>query len=175
MKIEMNIEKKHLYVLAILIVIVSSVSVFAAWDSSKPSHQTLYTDRIEAKTANGNLGMIFNKVGIGTTSPTVKLDIVGDIKASGNVYANGKKLMDTSRGGTLQNLLASAVCLAKTTTLNAGTPVAGPSITGNSGNQKCATIGKVCYFAIGEINEGGMSGLTCNYGVGNPNFYACCK
>jgi len=93
MKIEINIEKKHVYILSLLVILISAATVFAAWDSSKPSHATLYTNSIESKTVNGNLGMIFNKIGIGTTNPAVKLDVIGDIKASSSIFAGGKKVL----------------------------------------------------------------------------------
>ena len=52
MEIILDIKKKHLVFFSIFLILFSAGFVIAqgSWDSSKPSHETLYTDEIVPKT-----------------------------------------------------------------------------------------------------------------------------
>jgi len=86
MEIKINIVKKHLYIFAILAaVIIGALLTYAAYDTTKASHATLYTDTIEPKNTAAGSGININSnLGVGKT-PTEKLDVNGNIKASGTI------------------------------------------------------------------------------------------
>jgi len=85
MKKRIKLIKKNFY-FAIVVVVLLFIAgfVIAAYDASKASHGTLYTDVIEPRTGS-NIGIIGANVGIGTTNPTETLDVGGNIKASGTI------------------------------------------------------------------------------------------
>ena len=60
MRININIEKKHLIFFSIFLIIIGSSFVIAEWGPSKPFHETLYTNVIEAK--SGNIIQVMNNL-----------------------------------------------------------------------------------------------------------------
>jgi len=115
MKKMINLVKKNSY-FAIFVVVLLFVVTFAIaeYDGSQASHETLYTDVIRSKAAGGTVNVIggllvdgdpyFSSrwtlvgndiyydggwVGIGKT-PLAKLDVDGDIKATGDITSSGR-------------------------------------------------------------------------------------
>jgi len=109
---KINLVKKNFYFAVLVVVLLLVVSfVIAEYSPSQPSHEILYTNQIEPKSGddinfflNGNilvngvpLGMGYwtllgsniyynnGNVGIGTINPTEKLEVMGNIKASGMI------------------------------------------------------------------------------------------
>lgn len=97
--------------------------------------------RLLAGSSNGDNGEVMRctssgRVGIGTVTPAVKLDIVGDLQASGNATLNGGLLTLNSANGVLMNNSGFKGALQFVTDnmrLSAGTGV-GIRFTTNSSN-----------------------------------------
>ena len=88
---QINIKKKYLYIfLSITILLFSSLYVIAqtfttpAWDSSKQSHDVLYTDIITSKS---------------TISPNRKVDFEADLDAKGGIILGGVRKTSWPSGG----------------------------------------------------------------------------
>ena len=90
MKIEINIEKKHLFVFIALSVLIIGIFFVIAYGGNNPSV-------VGHSIGELNLSPIYvvnDKVGIGTSNPQAKLDVEGDINVKGDISIPGLKRND---------------------------------------------------------------------------------
>ena len=81
MKLEVNIEKRHLYFFIGFIVLVMGVMIVVAFGTSSPSTFGHSAEEVGAGTINNTLTILQSgKVGIGTTTPTTRLEVTGVVE-----------------------------------------------------------------------------------------------
>ena len=85
MKIEVNIEKKHLYTFVLVLVLFTGINFVIGYGGSDPSVMGHSWGELDCDTdfCVGSSG-----VGIGTTSPSNALDVVGNAKFKGGVVVD---------------------------------------------------------------------------------------
>jgi len=130
MKIVINIEKKHFYVLLGFIILVGiGVVIATGWDPTKQSHSTLFTDVITGKSADTvKVQDRFKVIAPGTTDTSFEPGDAMSI-AGGNLDLKGNRLIDVNWQGSLPSgtrlYLNTAGCyLGYTSSTNAITTIA---------------------------------------------------
>ena len=104
MKVVINIEKRHVYLISSLLVLFAGMFAVNAFGGTEPS----VMGHSEGELDLGPITLSGDNVGIGVASPTQKLDVSGNIKSSNSIMApkycdqNGANCKTTSEmGGTL--------------------------------------------------------------------------
>lgn len=122
---------------------------------------------------DGNLGVFIDstgKVGIANANPTVSLDVIGDIKASGNIYSNGEKVMT---GNSLSSLTytrssgGSGTCIgcgSRSVSCDSGDILLGV-LTANCAGDAVGVTGNLEWF----ISSGNTVQIGCD--LGNDGTY----
>lgn len=83
MKLEINITKKYLYCVLGFVVFVFITAIAIAQTVNNPGHPA---EQIDEGTIAGTLTIAGGNVGIGTTRPSHKLNVIGSANISGNIY-----------------------------------------------------------------------------------------
>lgn len=98
---KIELVKKNFYLAIFVVVLLFAIGfVIAAYDASKASHETLYTNRIEPKTGLDIVLSPLGNIGIGVDTPSAKLDVAGEIKSNGKLVClvNGTNCPVSAQG-----------------------------------------------------------------------------
>ncbi len=168
MKIEINIEKKHLYLfMAFSLAIVGTILALAAYDQSKASHGTLYTDTIERKssdriTINSPVDIVASvdplfRITVGSSSLKVSKnsefimfnpELVNGIAITGNDNSKGVFVRQDGKVG-----------------INTNSPAEELDVNGDIGARRfCINDGSGNY----DCKDSWSSGVICQWKLSNP-------
>ncbi len=153
MKITFNVEKKHLYLLVLFIVLGTVTFVIATGYTGQQSHPTLFTNTIRSR--DSDTVTVQDKLSAVWGSSQISTDVAVDVRG-GALNLNGNKIVgidwpgSTPLGNTLYR--NTALCDTTTSNSNAVTTVA-----------SCSKPTNAC---VGTFNKNGQS---CSIFNGNPS------
>ena len=159
MKLEVNIEKRHLYFFIGFIVLVMGVMIVVAFGTSSPSTFGHSAEEVGAGTINNTLTILQSgKVGIGTTTPTTRLEVNGSV----NVFNQSNAI--------------NSFFFVNGTTGNVGIGTTNPGVSSsNGGKLVVASSGGYNGVSLGgyDVSVGGLRSDFISFaGVGHIQTYS---
>jgi hypothetical protein len=114
-------------------------------------------------------------VGVGTTNPGYKLDVTGDIRATGSVYVNSNRMYRTSYSSTNPSALPlidlPGGAFASRVTIHFNSPYSAASIAfyfvDAAGNNTGVSEYNVTYFRAGQYSTGAGNAYIAQYNEAN--------